>query len=186
MRCLEQTHPGKSFAYSFEKNGVQVVYATDQRARSRARKTPTRRNETRDVLRRLPEQFVRFVAGADLLIADGQYTDEEYREKRGWGHARATTAVDLAVQAGVKQCAIFHHDPMHSDDDVDVIIEGCQARARDAGSDVVRVRRPRRSHAEVLALEPAGYVERQGVLAEGRLSFHPRSARPAFGSSCSR
>ena len=89
------------------------------------------------LMRLIPEQFVSFVAGADLLIADGQYTDEEYRAKRGWGHARATTAVDFAVQAGVKQCAIFHHDPMHSDDEVDAIVEGCQARAKSAGSDLV-------------------------------------------------
>lgn len=71
--------------------------------------------------------------GADLLIADGQYTDEEYPKKRGWGHARSSTVVDLARQAGVAQCAVFHHDPMHSDEMVDELIARAQARVDRAG-----------------------------------------------------
>jgi ribonuclease BN (tRNA processing enzyme) len=67
----------------------------------------------------LPDDLVAFVSDADLLIADGQYTEEEYPKKIGWGHARANTVVDLARQARVKQCALFHHDPMHSDELVD-------------------------------------------------------------------
>ncbi len=88
------------------------------------------------MLRKIPESFVRFVADADLLIGDGQYTDEEYPNKIGWGHARATTLVDLAVQAGVKQLALFHHDPMHGDDSVDASVNACQARAWAHGSDL--------------------------------------------------
>ena len=65
---------------------------------------------------------------ADLLIADGQYTDAEYASKVGWGHPRATTVVDLAVQAGVRQLAVFHHDPMHSDQEVDDMIVTCNER----------------------------------------------------------
>src|SRR6185369_8008715 len=90
-----------------------------------------------DALRKLPEDIVRFVAEADLLVADGQYTDTEYPTKVGWGHARATTVVDLAIQAGVKQLAIYHHDPMHSDEQVDETIEQCRARVTRAGSNLV-------------------------------------------------
>ena len=136
VRCIEQTHPGQSFAFSFEKDGKKVVYATDHELdlvaenRHEIAKRP-------EQLRRLPPAFVRFVAGADLLIADGQYTDEEYSSKIGWGHARAHTVVDLALQADVKQCAIFHHDPMHSDDVVDEKIDSCRRRAERAGSKLV-------------------------------------------------
>jgi phosphoribosyl 1,2-cyclic phosphodiesterase len=118
VRCLEQTHPGRSFAYSFETSGRKVVYATDSELDISIR---NREASDRDpeLLRQLPEELVAFVADADLLIADGQYTEEEYPKKVGWGHARANTVVDLARQARVKQCAIFHHDPMHSDELVD-------------------------------------------------------------------
>jgi len=81
--------------------------------------------------------LVEFVRGADLLIADGQFTDTEYTVKRGWGHTSCLTAVDLAVQAGAKQLAIFHHDPTHSDSFVDDIIESCRHRVNLFNSDLV-------------------------------------------------
>lgn len=128
VRHYEQTHPGRSFAYSFEKGGKRVVYATDneldlilQNADEAARDP--------EALRRIPNDFVRFVADADLLIADGQYTDDEYPQKVGWGHTRATTLVDLAAQARVRQLAVYHHDPMHSDELIDDVIETCRRRA---------------------------------------------------------
>lgn len=133
VRHYEQTHPGRSFAYSFEKNGVKVVYATDSELDldlvngEEVERDPS-------CLRRVPDALRAFVDGATLLIADGQYTDAEYPGKRGWGHARANTVADLAVQAGVSQCALFHHDPMHSDDDVDAILTTCNARIAGRGS----------------------------------------------------
>jgi phosphoribosyl 1,2-cyclic phosphodiesterase len=136
VRCLEQPHPGRSFAFSFEARGKKVVYATDSELdltiqnADEARRDPSR-------LRRLPEAIVRFAMDADLLIADGQYTDAEYPERVGWGHATASSVVDLAVQARVKQCAVFHHDPMHSDDVVDAKIQSCRERAQQHGSEVV-------------------------------------------------
>jgi len=133
---LEQTHPGRSFAYSFQKNGIKAVYATDNELdlliqnRGDSDKDP-------DKLREFKKEVLSFYEGADLLIADGQYTDEEYPRKTGWGHARATTVVDLAVQAGVKQLALYHHDPMHSDETVDEIVEIARIRAGKAGSKLV-------------------------------------------------
>jgi phosphoribosyl 1,2-cyclic phosphodiesterase len=132
----EQTHPGRSFAYEFEKDGKKVTYATDNEL-DLVIENAAETAADPSLLRRLPESFVRFVADSDLLIADGQYTDAEYPSKVGWGHARASTLVDLAVQAGVRQLAVFHHDPMHGDDAIDATIAACQARARAHGSDLV-------------------------------------------------
>jgi phosphoribosyl 1,2-cyclic phosphodiesterase len=135
VRCTEQTHPGQSFAYAFEIGGLKVVYATDNELdlniqnRDAADRDPA-------LLRRLPDEFVRFVADADLLISDGQYTEEEYPKKVGWGHARANTVVDLALQAGVKRCAIFHHDPLHADDFMERKIKIARERVEAAGKDL--------------------------------------------------
>jgi phosphoribosyl 1,2-cyclic phosphodiesterase len=54
-------------------------------------------------------------AGADLLLHDSQYTDEEYEHRLGWGHSSATHAAVFARAAGVRRLALFHHDPMRSD-----------------------------------------------------------------------
>jgi ribonuclease BN (tRNA processing enzyme) len=60
--------------------------------------------------------------GADLLVGEAQYTNEEYVEKRGWGHSTVESLVRFAVQADVKTLALFHHDPMHNDDFVDAMV----------------------------------------------------------------
>jgi ribonuclease BN (tRNA processing enzyme) len=83
--------------------------------------------------RKLPAELVRAVKNTDLLICDAQYLDEEYTLKTGWGHPRASTCVDLAGQAKVKQLALTHHDPMHSDMQVDLKVAMCSERAEALG-----------------------------------------------------
>ena len=51
-------------------------------------------------------------AGADLLLHDSQYTDEEYAHRLGWGHSSGTQAAAFARAAEVNRLALFHHDPM--------------------------------------------------------------------------
>ena len=135
VSCLRVHHPGGSYAYSFEYDGHKLIYATDNEL---DQMLADKQQPVRDPasMRRLPTDLVNFCQGADLLIADGQYTDEQYVQKVGWGHARCSTVVDLAVQAGVKELAIYHHDPMHSDDEVDQVINSCRARAQSFDSDV--------------------------------------------------
>ncbi|WP_373049553.1 MBL fold metallo-hydrolase [Vulgatibacter sp.] len=128
VKALSQLHPGGSWAFSFETQGRKVVYATDHELDAHL---ADREASIRDpgAVRVLPQALVDFVSGADLLIADGQYTDAEYPEKIGWGHPRATTTVDLAIAAGAKQLAITHHDPMQTDTDVERKIAACRERA---------------------------------------------------------
>jgi phosphoribosyl 1,2-cyclic phosphodiesterase len=129
VRCIEQRHPGGSYAYSLEKDGRKVVYATDNEI-DLTLPNPEAVQKDLAAPRAIPAQFVEFARGADLLIVDGQYTDEEYWPKHvGWGHPRATTSVDLALAAGARQLAIYHHDPMQSDADVEAKIAACRARA---------------------------------------------------------
>lgn len=131
-----QEHPGTSFGFAFEHDGKKIVYATDNEL-DRLLVDGKAALERPDARRLCPPAVVDFVSGAELLIADGQYTDDEYVAKRGWGHARASTLVDLALQAGVKQLAIFHHDPAHSDADVDRIVRSCRQRAERLGGELV-------------------------------------------------
>jgi ribonuclease BN (tRNA processing enzyme) len=66
---------------------------------------------------------------ADLVIHDAQYTEEEYRAKATWGHSTVAYATHVAAEAGARRLALFHHDPRHSDDDIDGLL--AQARATD-------------------------------------------------------
>jgi phosphoribosyl 1,2-cyclic phosphodiesterase len=53
--------------------------------------------------------------GADLLLHDAQYFDDEYGMRIGWGHSSVDDAVSFARAAGVRQLVLFHHEPTHSD-----------------------------------------------------------------------
>ncbi len=66
---------------------------------------------------------------ADLLIHDAQYTASEYEEHIGWGHGTIDHAVDFAEAAGARRLVTFHHDPAHSDGDLDAMFAEARARA---------------------------------------------------------
>jgi phosphoribosyl 1,2-cyclic phosphodiesterase len=53
--------------------------------------------------------------GADLLLHDGQYTAQEYKTRIGWGHSSMEDTIKLAAATGVKRLLLTHHDPSHTD-----------------------------------------------------------------------
>ena len=69
------------------------------------------------------KRFVEFIGGADLLIHDSTYTPEELPRYTGWGHSTYAESVELALEAGVKRLALFHHEPDHGDAALDEITE---------------------------------------------------------------
>jgi phosphoribosyl 1,2-cyclic phosphodiesterase len=60
---------------------------------------------------------------ADLLLHDGQYDLEDYVNKIGWGHSAMQDAIDFGKLSQVKKLALFHHDPLHSDETLEKIFE---------------------------------------------------------------
>ena len=65
-----------------------------------------------------------FYKDADLLVHDAQYTRAEYEKgKVGWGHSPIEDAIAAARRAGVRQLALFHHDPERSDEQLDAMGE---------------------------------------------------------------
>jgi phosphoribosyl 1,2-cyclic phosphodiesterase len=62
-------------------------------------------------------------AGADLLLHDSQYTAEEYEGRLGWGHSSGSHAAAFSRAAEVRRLALFHHDPMRSDRQLDELYD---------------------------------------------------------------
>jgi CheY-like chemotaxis protein/phosphoribosyl 1,2-cyclic phosphodiesterase len=121
-------HPGLALGYRLEAGGVAMVYATDHEPHSRHQ--PEVADPTQAVpIHREDQRHVEFLADADLVIHDAQYTLEEYPSKLTWGHSPAELAVDFAVAAAVKRLALFHHDPLHDDAAVDQLVQACRRRA---------------------------------------------------------
>jgi phosphoribosyl 1,2-cyclic phosphodiesterase len=74
---------------------------------------------------------------ADLLIHDAQYTPEEFAEKPDWGHCTVQYALVVAQRSGARRLALFHHDPAHSDEHLDSIVEDLSKAAGPAGPEVI-------------------------------------------------
>lgn len=67
---------------------------------------------------------------ADLLIHDGQFSREVYRERVGWGHSSLYDALRFGEIARVKKFAPFHYDPNDDDAEVDALIAAAVAAAK--------------------------------------------------------
>lgn len=109
------SHPNQGLGYRLTENGKTFVFLTD--------------NELEHVHRggKSFADYVEFCRGADVLFHDAEYTPEEYPVRATWGHSTYTTALDLALTAGVKQFGLFHHNQDRSDAEIDAMVEDCRA-----------------------------------------------------------
>jgi CheY-like chemotaxis protein/phosphoribosyl 1,2-cyclic phosphodiesterase len=124
-------HPALTLGYRLESGGVVLAYSVDHEPHA---PNPVARRPGEPPIHAEDRRHVEFLADADLVIHDAQYTLEEYPQKTGWGHTPAEWAVDYAVAARVRRLALFHHDPFRDDDAIDRLVETCRRRASAAGS----------------------------------------------------
>jgi phosphoribosyl 1,2-cyclic phosphodiesterase len=71
-------------------------------------------------------------AGADLLIHDAQFTDQEYACCVGWGHSAYRHTFEFAARVGAKEVVLFHHDPSHDDNTLERLLDDAVRRFRPA------------------------------------------------------
>jgi ribonuclease BN (tRNA processing enzyme) len=110
------SHPNGGYGYKFIEQGKVFVFLTDNELDFQHEGGLSR------------AKYIEFCQGVDLLLHDAQYTEEEYKFTRGWGHSNFGDATDLAIEAGVKSLGLFHHDPDRTDNDLDRQVEFCQER----------------------------------------------------------
>ncbi|MFH1915393.1 MAG: MBL fold metallo-hydrolase [Pseudomonadota bacterium] len=77
--------------------------------------------------------LIDFLRGVDVLVADAQYTEEEYRTRRGWGHSTFERTLALARDAGVGRVYLTHHETTRTDDELDDILERLRTSGEWAG-----------------------------------------------------
>ena len=109
-------HPAMTVGYRVEADGVAMVYLVDHEPFSdelwRAGAEP---GHIESILHDGDRRHAKFMADADLVIHDAQYTPEEYASKKTWGHSPYDYVVQIAAAAGVRRVALTHHDPGHDD-----------------------------------------------------------------------
>jgi len=130
-------HPALALGYRLEVGSVAIVYAVDHEPHAPHVVDATTRTLAAvgvPPVHAEDRRHVEFLAGADLVIHDAQYSLDEYPQKTGWGHSPAEWAVDYALAAGAKRLALTHHDPLRDDQAVDRLVELCQRRSTAAGN----------------------------------------------------
>lgn len=105
-------HRGTTLGFRIEADGTALTYLPDHQA-------PVDR-------RAISEAALELCRDADLLVHDAQYTEEEFVEKPDWGHSTVAYAVRVAAEAGVKRLVLFHHDPSHSDRELERLLGGAR------------------------------------------------------------
>jgi phosphoribosyl 1,2-cyclic phosphodiesterase len=106
------SHQGPTLGYRIEENGRALTYIPDHE--------PAIGVDLTDVEQDWISGF-RLAADTDILLHDAQYTREEYIDHIGWGHSSIDHVVTLAKRAQARELVLFHHDPFHSDADLELL-----------------------------------------------------------------
>ena len=128
MQVLTQylNHPALTLGYRIRADGASLAYCCDHEPNVAAAASGDVEITGHD------RRHAEFLAGADLVIHDAQFTAQEYPQRRGWGHSTGEYAIRICQTAGVRELILTHHDPLRDDDSVDAIIAGLHKRV--AGS----------------------------------------------------
>jgi ribonuclease BN (tRNA processing enzyme) len=118
VRAAKVAHQGPTVGYRIEEGGRSLVYLPDHEP---AIGTP---------IELLPPSWISgnsLALGADVLLHDAQYRGHEYDAHVGWGHSPVGDAVEFARKADVERLVLFHHDPYHTDTELEELL--AEARA---------------------------------------------------------
>ncbi|NLD37691.1 MAG: MBL fold metallo-hydrolase [Desulfatiglans sp.] len=127
-------YKGKIFCTAYDTEPFQNVFCNDPDDPSYDEGMA---KEGEEVAREENQRLENFFSGSDLLIYDAQYKTEEYlSNKRGWGHTSIEDAIDSSERAGVKRLALFHHEPLRTDKEIDELAQKLGTVKKDSGMEV--------------------------------------------------
>ena len=98
IKTMEGLHPGGVTLFRISGGGKSVVVVTDC-----------------TITEEQMPALVEFARNCDLLLCDGQYSNEEWVTRSTFGHNTWQYAALLGQKAGAKQVKVIHHDPVHTD-----------------------------------------------------------------------
>jgi phosphoribosyl 1,2-cyclic phosphodiesterase len=123
IRAAKVTHQGPTVGYRIEESGRVLVYLPDHE--------PSLGTDLLTVPSAWMSGFD-IARDADVMLHDAQYRDHEYDAHIGWGHSSIAAAMEFASKAEVNQLVLFHHDPYHTDSELEELL----AEAQDKWPDI--------------------------------------------------
>lgn len=114
-------HPVPNLGYRIEWNGKSLFFTGDHEPFSLAGGMLDQRDRL----------LVEFIKGVNLLICDSTYTPDEYEKHIGWGHSSTDHCLKMGCDARTSKVVLTHHEPDHTDEDMDKIAEYAKNRLPD-------------------------------------------------------
>jgi phosphoribosyl 1,2-cyclic phosphodiesterase len=127
VRASLVTHQGPTVGYRIESGGRSIVYLPDHEPSLGG-----------DVALQ-PTDWIsgyELAHAADVLLHDAQYGDDEYPSHIGWGHSAIGHVVAFAQKAMVDNLVLFHHDPAHTDVEMEALVDEARRIWGDGGHQV--------------------------------------------------
>jgi phosphoribosyl 1,2-cyclic phosphodiesterase len=130
IETIYVNHPGNALGYKIHAGEKTLTYISDNEPFI----DYSSENKNKYIGEDGNRKLIDFIKGSHILIHDSQYTPEEYITHTTWGHSPFDYAVRLGLEAAVETLVLFHHDPLHSDDHIDEILERAKQLAAKANS----------------------------------------------------
>ena len=105
IRTVMLNHPGGSVGYRIDYGGRSFCLITD----------------TEHVPGKPDQAILSLIAGADAVVYDSAYGDEEFDAYVGFGHSTWQEGARLCDAAGVDQFIAFHHQPEKDDTTLEAV-----------------------------------------------------------------
>lgn len=130
-------HPALTFGFKIECRRKSFFFTGDHEPFFNIYASGDRDFEAyEEIVQERKKGLIDFISGVDVLIADSQYTPEEYPSKVGWGHSTHEDSLALARAANVKSLYMTHHEITRTDDELDAIIEQIRNDNQNLGFEV--------------------------------------------------
>jgi CheY-like chemotaxis protein len=130
VRSILLKHPGHCLGYRVDHQGRSFCYITDNELYPADSEFADE-----EFLQRLAD----FCRGANVMVHDCTYFDQEYATKEHWGHSSLSEVCRLAHLAEVERLWIHHHDPDQTDDDIAGKLDFCTSTLEALGGKTIAV-----------------------------------------------
>lgn len=142
VSSMQLNHPGMDLGYRFESPSAVAIVLTDLAPIEDNHLGAGMAAAAEGAARAFEQDYygalVEFVRGADIVLHDTNFTEDEIANRRHWGHSTPDEALRLLSHLDMPPALVLcHHDPDHSDATMDEIYEAAKKAGRRQATEVL-------------------------------------------------
>lgn len=123
LTAFYANHPTTTLGFRLTVKGRSLVYCPDSEIYG----------DAATALQDFDEKTGKLLAGADLLIHDGRYTEADYENHKNEGHSSFGNAIEFAARNKIKQLVLIHQDGSYEDEVLDQMAKDAERLIAEKG-----------------------------------------------------